>query len=217
MARAKFDFYQETKPFTSVRTNILEIKGLLESCASVLDIGCGRSSPLKYLDTPILTGIDAYKPDLEIAKAGATHDEFLCGDALSVLGGIRGKKFDACAAMDFIEHLTKEDGLTLIKEMERIAHKLVVVFTPNGFLPQENIRDGDYQRHLSGWSAQEMRDLGYEVIGLNGARCLRTEHQRLRFRPAIVWALISWFTQRTWCRARPASAAALLCWKIKKN
>ena len=70
----------------------------------------------------------------------------------------------------------------MVLDMERLASKLVVIFTPNGFLPQKS-KDGDLQQHLSGWTAQEMREHGYNVIGMFGRKSLRGEYHRLVHQP----------------------------------
>ena len=48
--------------------------------------------------------------------------------------GFRPKSFDAVLALDVLKQLTKVDGLNLIKNMEKIAKRFIVPFTPNGFL-----------------------------------------------------------------------------------
>ena len=85
------------------------------------------------------------------------------------------KRFDGCVALDVIEHLPKPDGLDLLQQMEALARKRVIFFTPNGFMPQRS-RNGDLQEHLSGWSVDDFEGLGYTVVGMCGPKTLRGEY-----------------------------------------
>ena len=149
--RTTFDLLRETKPFTSPRTNILELRRILSDCNSILDVGCGRSSPLKFISADLLVGVDVYRKDLEAAKKYKTHDEYVVANAGKLREFFKPDQFDACVVLDVIEHFTKEDGLRFLHNLETIARIKVIVFTPNGFLPQSRHEEGDYQEHLSGW------------------------------------------------------------------
>jgi len=186
---------------------------VLADCDSVLDVGCGVNSPLRFLSCKRLVGVDAYQPDLDRARATRTHDEFVLTDAHNLTTSFQANDFDACVALDVIEHFTKSDGLTFLQTLESLARRKVVILTPNGFLPQSSKVEGDFQKHLSGWEPEEMNDLGYRVIGLDGFRRLRTDHHRIRFHPAPLWAVVSWLTQHACCRNHPSTAAAILCIK----
>ena len=115
-------------------------------------------------------------------------------------------------ALDLIEHLTKEDGLKLIRDMETIAAKKIVIFTPSGFLSQPS-HDGDLQEHLSGWEPEEMRKLGFQVLGMQGPKFLRGEEHQHKYRPKQFWGIISALGHYFYTRRRPERAAAMLCVK----
>jgi hypothetical protein len=120
--------------------------------------------------------------------------------------------FDAVVAFDLIEHLGRDEGLALLAMMERMARSRVVVFTPNGYLPQEP-RDGNpLQAHRSGWTAEDFRRLGYDVHGVHGLRHLRGERGSMRWRPSRFWGVVSDLTQPLVYR-RPSLAFHLLCVK----
>ena len=68
--------------------------------------------------------------------------------------------------MDVIEHLEKSEALDLLKRLKRteaLARKQIVLFTPLGFLPQEDLDGKDawgldggaWQEHKSGWSPED--------------------------------------------------------------
>jgi len=48
--------------------------------------------------------------------------------------------FDVVLVFDLIEHITKENGEKLIRQLENIARDKVIIFTPNGFMPLGEIR-----------------------------------------------------------------------------
>jgi len=193
--------------------NHMQLRAALAGCESVLDVGCGPASPLRFMGFKRLAGIEGYLPGYEAAKAAQTHHEMFFGDIRDMGKHFKQGSFDACVALDVIEHLTKEDGLKLMSEMERIASRRVVFFTPNGFLPQQHAEDADLQLHLSGWEAQEMRKHGYRVFGSLGPKFLRGEGHQLKYRPRAFWAGISLVGQCLFTRWSPEHAAAILCVK----
>ncbi len=184
----------------------------LAGCRSVLDLGCGALSPTSLLELGHAVAVDGYAPLIEEARRHGTHQEYHCADVRTIGSLFRPGQFDACVALDLIEHLTPDDGLALIRTMERLASRKVVIFTPNGYLHQAS-HDGDLQEHLSGWSAGQMRALGFRVYGMLGHRSLRGEEHRHRIRPKALSGFLSLLTHAVWTRRHPESAAALLCIK----
>ena len=189
------------------------LRKALLGCQSVLDVGCGASPTMRQLGVPHPLGIDGYKPSVDRAKQNNTHDEMVHGDVRELDRYFRPRQFDACIALDVIEHLTKPDGVKLMKQMEGIAAKRVVLFTPSGFLPQRHASDDDLQEHLSGWEPSEMTNFGYDVIGLLGPKNLRGEYQVIKGRPRIFWGFVSLLGHFLWTRNHPEKAAAILCVK----
>ena len=127
----------------------LAFREALLGCDSILDVGCGRSGQLRLLGASNTTGFEGYQPDFEEAKRLKTHDQLVQGDARELSRYFQAGQFDACIALDVIEHLTKDDGLKLMRDMERIAKKKAIFFTPKGFLPQRRTANDDLQEHLS--------------------------------------------------------------------
>jgi len=160
-----------------------------------------------------IVGVDGWKESLDKAKENNTHTEYVLADVTSLRTKFKEKEFDAVVALDLIEHLPEAGGTMLMKDMEWIAAKKVVIFTPNGFLPQKAFSGNVLQEHLSGWSSEQMREAGYKVVGMYGPRVLRGELQAIRFRPKTLWVILSELCQWGYIRWRPESAAALLCTK----
>lgn len=166
-------------------------------CSTVVDLGCGKSSPLKFFSGELKhsLGIDGHWPSLDEAKRAGTHSEYLFSDILAACRKLADNSFDCALALDLIEHLDKPAGSVLINEMSRIAKKKIIIYTPNGFLKQGAIDGNEGQVHVSGWRAEEMKKLGFKVYGMSGFKWLRGEMGELKFKPRSLWRLISSLTQ----------------------
>jgi hypothetical protein len=180
----------------------------LAGASSVLDVGCGREGRLvSWIGARSqLVGVDL------VGDAPPGYDEFIQLDIRDLSERFGEDEFDCAVALDVVEHLSKDAGRKLLADLERVARRRVVIFTPNGFLPQEPYDDNPHQAHLSGWTVDEMRDLGYKVVGINGWRPLRTERAEFRFRPTALVARMSFLTQPLVAQ-RPRHAFQLLCIK----
>ena len=216
--RNSFRLWKDVFPNIAYITFVKELKRQLEGCSTILDIGCGDLSPLRFISANMLVGVDGHKESLEKSERLKIHNAYSFLDVQSLSETrtlsdmfVRGQ-FDCCIALDLIEHLSKEDGYSLLRSMEVIAGKRVIVFTPNGFLPQ-NSQNGDLQEHISGWEIDEMAELGYRVIGMYGHKFLRGEYHNLRFHPKCIFGVISEFTHYVSLRNHPRNACAIMCVK----
>jgi N-acetylglucosaminyl-diphospho-decaprenol L-rhamnosyltransferase len=143
----------------------------LSSLHSVLDLGCGKHSMVPIIPTWIYTtGVEIFEPYYQAAVKSGRHTLYLNHDILTV--EFPEKSFDAVVLLDVLEHLPKEKGQFLLNKIEKIARKKIVIFTPNGFLPQDDFDENPYMDHCSGWSAQEFKDLGYRVHGVRGFKSM---------------------------------------------
>lgn len=205
-----YKFY--TKIFTNYQ---MELEKRVEGCGSVLDVGCGSDSPIKLFSRrPYSVGVDVFGPAISKSKRQKIHDKYYKMSVLGIGKKFKPGSFDCVIAADLIEHMTKEEGMKLLKMMERIAKKRVVVVTPNGFIEQGEHEGNPWQVHKSGWTVKDMESRGYEVIGVNGWKPLRGEHAELNFRPKYLWLVISDITQ-FFVRNRPEKAFEILCVKNK--
>ncbi len=174
----------------------------LRGCKRILDLGCGKSSIVEHLnDEYYSVGVDAFEPYLEESRQKNIHDEYVLSDIMSV--NFSEKSFDAIISFQVLEHLTSEDGLELIKRMERWTKKKIIITTPNGFLSQEKYDDNDLQEHKSGWTPFEFRRLGFRGRGFSGLKIIaRSENHFLAwlwylsfpfvwFAPRIAWQLLA--------------------------
>lgn len=186
---------------------------IVGSCQSLLDLGCGSQSPVERFSRSLryTVGVDAHEPAVEQSRQRGIHTVCRRMDVMTVADVFPARSFDCVLAADLIEHLPKEDALRLIRMMESVAAKKVVIFTPNGFLPQSPYNGNELQRHLSGWTVRDMRELGYRVRGIRGLRWIRKSDGSLP-RPAALWRRLVLLTQPI-CEAWPNLAFQLLCTK----
>ncbi|QQS36046.1 MAG: methyltransferase domain-containing protein [Ignavibacteriales bacterium] len=192
-----------------------ELEKAVGDCKTLLDVGCGNNSPVGSLSNkPYCVGVDAFTPSLEKSRALKIHNEYRQIDVLDIEKEFKPGSFECVLANDLIEHLTKEDGSKLIEMMESIATKRVLIFTPNGFVPQREYDNNPWQVHKSGWTVEEMKARGYKVIGINGAKSLRGEFARSKIKPRALGFVVSRITQ-IFVRNKPEKAFQILCVKTK--
>lgn len=182
-------------------------------CETLLDVGCGESSPVRQFTREVKysVGVDSHQPSIDRSRAAFIHTDYRCRNILEIGKEFAPRSFDCVIALDVIEHLTKEDGLRLLDAMESIARRRVVIFTPNGFLPQPAEADNPHQLHVSGWTPDAMRARGYRVIGVGGWRPLRGPYALPR-RPKFLTERLSLLTER-FLETRPERALQILCVK----
>lgn len=189
------------------------LESLVSGCKSLLDVGCGSSSSIKFFSKKLYcVGIDAFQPSIEKSKKEKIHNRYYKMNILDIGKKFKTNSFDCVLASNIIEHLTKKDGLRFLKMIEDIAKKKVIVYTPNGFVPQEKYENNVWQIHKSGWNPDEMRKMGYKVTGFLGWKPLRKEYSIIRFWPRFVWNIISDITQ-FFVKNSPKKAWQLLCVK----
>lgn len=204
---------QKTFPNLALFTLSIELNSLLSDCDSVLDLGCGDNSPIGFIDRKeYLVGVDGFKKSIDKSRKLNIHDKYLHKNILEVRKDFKKNSFDAVIALDVIEHLKKKDGYKLIKLMDHLASKKVVLLTPNGFVNQTG-EDNGLQEHLSGWSVSDFRKLGYKVLGRYGLKGLRGEKAELKYKPKILWGLISEISNIFYTRKKPRKAYSLLATK----
>jgi len=149
------------------------INTILERCnkgmyQKLLDIGCGNYGWNHYCfnfleKVQFKVGLDANIDRLRTYKG--TDWVVLYYDLNEKLPFL-DKTFDICVCLDVIEHLPKDTAIDLILQMQMIG-KDVVIYTPEGFfdtlLHQKEYVYSDLDVHKCGFTAEELRDLGFHV------------------------------------------------------
>ena len=178
----------------------------------ILDLGCGD-----FLNNPILkcgfkdfdeyVGVDAFRFDNNI-KNTDPKVSFVNKNLFEVIETFDEKSFDIVLALDLIEHLTIEDGEKLLLFMKNLSKYNIIVFTPNGFVKQEDPIN-KYNCHLSGWSFDYFQSKGYKSYPMYGFKIFRKEFCELRS-PKLIFGPLSLFSNLVITRFFPKLDLALL-------
>jgi hypothetical protein len=139
---------------------------IVEPVNVVLDIGPGIY-PINHYVPNLHILVEPYQEYVEILQErmgeGWNH-LILKGHALDVLKFLPENSVDSVFLIDVIEHVEKNEGQILLKEVDRVTRKQIIVFTPLGFMPQHieldkrdrwGLHGGDFQEHKSGWLPDE--------------------------------------------------------------
>ena len=180
--------------------NIIEfiLRTELKGCCSVLDLGCGPSSPLKKIKNDqafqlYSVGVDIFEPYiLNNLVQEKIHSEYINADIFSI--DFPPQSFDCALLIDVIEHLNKKDFLAFLPKLEKIAKKIIII-TPNGFIEQEAYDGNNHQAHRSGWTVDDFLNSGFSCRGLSGWKFLRGKKWQSKIRPVWLGEAFSDFTQ----------------------
>ena len=193
---------------------LVELKKHINHCSTIIDLGCGPRSPLRKIkkEETYALGVDIFEKYIEISKKRKIHDDYLLLNILNIDDKISPKSYDCVLLLDVLEHLTILDGIKLIKTIEKIARKKIIIFTPNGFLEQPKYHNNIYQVHLSGWNVKLLRKMGFKIYGIEGLKFIRGIGSIIKYRPFEVWVRISKLS-KLFVKYFPQFAFELLCIK----
>ncbi|HNV01500.1 MAG TPA: methyltransferase domain-containing protein [archaeon] len=192
-----------------------ELENAIGDSKTLIDVGCGSQSPIYSFSRKFYSiGVDCFSPSIEKSKKAKIHNKYYKLNIMDIDKKFKANSFDCALASDVIEHFDKKEGLRLLKKMEKISRKKIIIFTPNGFLKQGEYDNNPWQVHKSGWTAEEMKKRGYKVVGINGLKSLRKEFTEIKYHPKIIWRIISDITQ-IFTRNNPRKAFQILCIKTK--
>lgn len=154
---------------------------LIDGC-KILDVACGKGKwgyllnvdfwytdsgrPLKKQQLEYLVGVDIYIPYLKFVKKTGSYDDVVLCSGLHL--PFRSQSFEVTLATEILEHLEKKEGYRMLKEIERVSSKSTIITTPRqplGFLSQDEKDKNVFQKHVSKWSARELSELDYSVLG----------------------------------------------------
>ncbi len=133
----------------------------------ILDVGHGYGETGLYIRSRLnlnqwsqLDGLEIDKPYHDLQSKMSIYDGLYLADALDM--PIPDKYYDISIAQHVIEHVSKENGLCFLSEMERVTKGLVIICTPHGYTESGPLDDNIHNHHLSGWVPIEFDKLGYE-------------------------------------------------------
>jgi len=151
---------------TQINEYYTKIMNQIPNDSKVLDLACGCGNPFIGTNFKLLVGVDIFRKKFDMPE----YDVILFYDIKKIMDLFLEKSFDVVTAIDTIEHLEKEDGFKLLKDME-ILSKKVIVFTP--LIWSEN-KEGvenphlwsygnKYNYHKSLWNLDDFMELGYKI------------------------------------------------------
>lgn len=100
-----------------------------KSAKSILDVGCGQGFPMKMIKVRMKVdksvGVDLFKPYIKIGKQLKIHDQYIISDVRRLRA--KNKSYDIVLALQIIEHLRKREAWKVVRKMEKIAKKQIIV------------------------------------------------------------------------------------------
>ncbi len=149
---------------------------------SILDVACGQGLPMRKIrarmNIKYAVGVDMYKPYLDECKLKKLHNEYIQDDVRKI--NFKENSFDTILALQVLEHLKKDEAWKVLKKLEKIAKKQVIVSTPIGFLNHHDVDDNKHQDHQSAFFPEEFEKRGYKTIKMGRVGLLG--HDGLEYR-----------------------------------
>ena len=173
---------------------IEDLKREVSGFNTVLDLGCGYNSPIQYCKQHFSVGVELFEPYLLESKKKGIHNQYIKADIREIK--FKPDSFDVILCSEVIEHLKKKEGYELIGRMEKWAKKKIIITVPNGYIWQDDLDNNKLQKHQSEWCAKELQNLGFKVYGMNGWKKLRGYKGLFKYKPDILWIVISDLTQK---------------------
>ena len=146
------------------------LKGWNLESKSMLDIGIGYGKygflareyaggfyPAANSKKPLkVDGIERYEPYVQAAHK-LIYDNIYIGNAFEVIKtlGI----YDLILCIDMLEHLPKDQGSSLLKDI-KLHGRSALVITPRNPKPQDAVYENVYEKHISNWNASELAPFG---------------------------------------------------------
>lgn len=165
---SKEDWAENTLKNIFTRENLWPWKD--NEIISVLDVACGLSLKSKFLPAQIRVGVDIFDEYFKHIESDVPY-VVVKYDVRKLRDIFMPKSFDLVIACDIIEHLEKDESFDMIKQMEEIAKKAVIIENPHGFVPQNidilGYGGHDVQTHRSAWEKGDLEKLGYKVLVRN--------------------------------------------------
>ncbi len=159
-------------------TSVYCLQKELKDCESVLDLGCGPSSPLQYCSNiKYSVGVECFKSYFDETKKKHIHSKYLNTNIFDL--DFAENEFDAVIMIEVIEHLQRDLGEKIINKIEKWAKKKVIITTPNGFFPMGSVDGNDFQRHLSSWNVLDFDSRGFRCFGMGGAKFMYTKENNV--------------------------------------
>lgn len=166
-----FSWLSTISPIDQFSVLFRELERLSSSPIRILDIGAGPAT--LWLKPEILA--QSRNVEIEVTLFDANEStpkdldveglafQKIVGLAPADLTRIPTNSFDVVIAYDLIEHLPKHEGYELLYEINRICKSTSIIFTPNGHVWQPPASNNPFNKHISGWTAKELKRMGWKI------------------------------------------------------
>lgn len=166
----------------------------LADCDSILELGCGSNSPILKIGYGFKTdAVDIWESYIDMHNRAGDYHNCILADILTLpLVPDKEKAYDAVVICDVLEHLPRQRVLDidLFKALEKVARKKVILFTPNGFVENDEVDGDHYQRHVSAWEPEDYISHGYKVDGSTGLRWLMGKASLPKYHPYAIFQIL---------------------------
>jgi len=155
----------------------------------ILDVGCGDGKMMGLINRHkqfSAVAVEIHEPTLRGCRMRGVHSDYIIGNAVNL--PVKRKSFDTVLCSEVLEHLEKKKGWEMIRAVEEIACKRVIISMPSQWPlieKYDTVEDALYG-HKSSWSPHELRESGYRVRGF-GLRHIRVGG--IRSEGGLMWAL----------------------------
>lgn len=137
---------------------------LSNAITSVLDLGAGRGTYYNLFkeNNNILahahwTGVEVWKPYVDKYNLHKKYDILINQDIRQIDFKLLGK-FDISFAGDVLEHMTKEECVSVVESILSVSKHLIISI-PIVHYPQGHVNDNPYEEHIKNdWSHEEMTE-----------------------------------------------------------
>ena len=134
---------------------------------SILDVGVGEGTYfnilLPYLENIRWSGIDVWKPYIKKYHLDNKYQNLINQDVRQI-NFAEGPSYDIGLFGDILEHVTKKEAQTLIKEVTPKTH-LIIISIPIMHFPQDAVGGNPYEKHVKdNWPHEEVLENFLSII-----------------------------------------------------
>jgi len=131
-----------------------------------LDLACGQGKPMQMIKRRMkvkkAVGVDLFEPYIKEAREMKIHDEYVLKDIRKIK--YPKNSFDVVIASHVLEHMTKKEAMKVLKNMESIAAKQVIIATPIGEMYHHAVDGNELQLHKCHFYPEDFEKLGYKTV-----------------------------------------------------
>ena len=167
------DYWTNKKEIGGLTQERQDILSKIESCSTVMDVGCGNGRALQYLKHAKAKGIDFSKAAVEKARANGFDAE------VADIMEYKYRAYDYIVVFDVLEHIQNPE--LLLNNLKGKFRKSLIISVPNicfwsfrlrmllGYSPTQ-VPIADYSHwghHIRFWSLKDLeywlKELGYKI------------------------------------------------------